>query len=213
MVRSIAPRLAGVAAAAALLALVLAPAAQAKEGLEATLAAPISADAQPGDTVTVFFTLNRITETGTSPLRDSTASFRLFGPTGAMTQAVGVETATPGTYKASIVIPDGGAARAEFAIRGASTMTWPFTGVLVASKIPSPVDPGAGAGPVVPRPDVVAPKDAAERAPVPAGSTSAPAEPPALDLRVLAGAGVAILLAAAGAFVLRRRRLVRPTPA
>jgi hypothetical protein len=211
MLRSTAPRLAGLAAAL-LLSLALVPSVLAKEGVEATLAAPISPDAEPGDTVTVFFTLSRITDAGTSPLRGSAASFRLFGPTGVMTQADGIETSTPGTYRASIEIPAGGATRAEFAIRGDTTITWPFSGVLVAAKVPTAVDPGTFQPPVVTRPDVIVPKYATEPVPLPAGSSPTPSAPLLIDPRLVGGAVLALLLGIAGGVALRRRHL-RPTTA
>jgi hypothetical protein len=216
MPRSHAARLAGVAGAV-LLSLVLAPAVLAKEGVEVALAAPIPADAEPGDTVTVFFTLRRITDAGTSPLRGSPVFLRLSGPTGATTQAEGVETRTPGTYAAAIVIPAGGAARAEFGIHGAavdadgrattSDLVWPYDGVLVAAAPPAAVDPGAFQ---------VDPATAGRPATGTAASASqgaqAGATAPAVDARLVAGALLAIVLAVVATWAVGRRR-PRPTTA
>ena len=226
MLRSIDRRLARLAlagAAGAILSLALVPAAFAKEGVEVTLAAPISAGAQPGDTVTVFFTLTKITEAGTSPLRGSPVFLRLSGRSGATTEAAGVETKTPGTYEAKIVIPAGGAYRAEFGIHGTSTgadgkatgsdLIWDYNGVLVTAQPPAPVDPGTFG--------VVVPRYAVDPLPATGGSTATttatPATPPApsLDGRVLgaAVAGAALLAAVAGAIALRRRHGLPPTMA
>src|SRR5215207_5091763 len=114
-------RLAGFVAGLGLLLSSAAPAVLAKEGVEVTLAAPISSDAQPGDVVAVFFRLASISGTGTRPLRGSDVFLRLYGPTGAHAQASGVEQREAGLYKAMIKIPAGGAARAEFGLRGSTT--------------------------------------------------------------------------------------------
>jgi hypothetical protein len=218
MPRSLAARLAGVAGAV-VLSLVLAPAVLAKEGVEVTLAAPIPADAGPGDTVTVFFTLARISDAGTSPLRGSPVYLRLSGPTGATTQAEGVETRTPGTYAASIVIPAGGATRAEFGIHGAavdagggattSDLVWPYDGILVAAAPPAAVDPGDF------QVDPAKPAPAAQAGTGAAGSASqaAVADPtaPGIDARVVAGGLLAVLALVASVAVGRRRP--RPTTA
>ena len=226
MLRSIDRRLARLAlagAAGAILSLALVPAVFAKEGVEVTLAAPISADAQPGDTVTVFFSLTRITQAGTSPLRDSPVFIRLSGRSGATTEAAGVETKTPGPYEAQIVIPAGGAYRAVFGIHGTSTgadgtsagsdLIWDYDGVLVAAQPPAPVDPGTFGG--------VVPRSAVDPLPATAGSgTAAPATPAApppasLDDRLVAAAavGAALLALVAGAIVVRRRENLPPTTA
>jgi hypothetical protein len=226
MLRSIDRRLARFAlagAAAAILSLALVPAAFAKEGVEVTLAAPISADAQPGDTVTVFFTLTRITEAGTSPLRGSPAFIRLIGRSGAPTEGEGVETKTPGTYRALVVIPAGGAYRAQFGIHGSSVdadgrasrsdIIWEYDGVLVAAQPPAPVDPGTFG--------VVVPRYAVDPLPATAGATGTPAATPAatpapsLDGRLVAAAaaGAAVLAAVAGAIVIRRRQGLPPSAA
>ena len=220
MLRSFAPRFAGVLAAAGLT-LILVPTALAKEGVEASLAAPIPADAQPGDTVEVFFSLTAWNDQGTAPMRGAPAFFRLIGPTGAVTQADGVEQRTPGTYKATIVIPAGGAAAATFGIHGsktdadgrtaASDLVWPYDGVLVAARPPAPVDPGDFRLPQVTTPEVVVAKDATEAVPpiepAPASTTG-----PALDPRAIGGVALAALVAVTAAAAVRRR-FVHPATA
>lgn len=125
----------------------------AKEGVEVSLAAPLPGDAEPGSIVTAVFNLKALTDNGESALRGSRVFLRLYGPTGAMTQAGGVEDRIPGTYRAQIEIPTGGAARAEFGIHGSTTdnsgktvssdTIWPYNGILLAAVVPPPVNPNA----------------------------------------------------------------------
>ncbi|MEO5941355.1 MAG: hypothetical protein ABIZ72_10135 [Candidatus Limnocylindrales bacterium] len=205
-----------VAVAATLLAALalFAPAVRAKEGVEVTLAAPISRDAQPGDVVAVFFTLGAISDTGSTPLRGTDAYLRLYGPTGARTEATGVEQEEAGLYRALIAIPAGGAARAEFGIHGAavdaagkataSDIVWPYDGILVAAAAPAPVAPRLG--PATGATTAVEPDLA-----VAGQSATAPSAPaPSLDLRLVAA--IVLSAAAGGASVLvlgRRRRAQR----
>jgi hypothetical protein len=185
----------------------------AKEGVSVSLAAPIPADAQPGDVVAVFFTLTSISDAGEQPLRGSPAFIRLHGSGGAMTEAGGVETATPGTYKAMIEIPAGGALRAEFGIHGAATdgsgsasrsdLVWAYDGILVAAKVPDPVDPNTFTAPGA-KPAQANPAQAA----TPGSTAPAAATSPALDARLGIAVGlVAVALAAALVIGRRRRRL------
>jgi hypothetical protein len=151
------------AVAGLLLVLATTPVALGKEGVSVELAAPIPRDAQPGDVVAVVFRLTAIDDQGDHPLRGSPVFIRLFGPTGARTEASGVEDRTPGTYRAMIAIPSGGAARAEFGIHGSATdasgratssdIVWAYDGVLVAAAPPAAAGPGtfhAPAGPGTP---------------------------------------------------------------
>jgi hypothetical protein len=210
-----------VVATALLALLVAAPIAQAKEGVEVALAAPISSDAKPGDLVPVFFTAKTITDIGESPLSGTSVFFRLYGPAGAMTEAIGVEQRDRGTYKVTIEIPAGGAARAEFGIHGSSSndpadVVWPYDGVLVAAAVPAAVDPGkfqlpnggqnqpiqpaAGSGPALAASDPAA--------------TTAPPAPFAVDPRAVGVGALALavlaVLAVAG---LRHRRQGQTTAA
>jgi len=211
----------GVLAIVSILIAFAAPTALAKEGVEVALAAPISRDAKPGDTVAVFFTLGAISDAGTTPLRGSDVFIRLYGPTGVSTQAAGAEQSDPGLYKALIVIPAGGAARAEFGLHGtakdasgeavASDIVWPYDGILVAAAIPAPVqlDPAGGTA-AGPKPAVVtAPQGAA--APTPAETSQVGTA--TLDPRLALGAAIAMALAIAGALALGRRRRTDGSPA
>ncbi len=203
-----------VVAAAFLALLIAAPAALAKEGIETRLAAPISGDAQPGDIVPVYFTASAISETGMTPVYGTNIFFRLYGPTGAMTEATAVEQSTPGTFKVMIEIPSGGAARAEFGIHGTSPngpsdMVWAYDGMLVSARTPPAVDPNAFQLPK-PRYEPVTPVTGSGPAlatdgssttattpttttPAPAASAPFPVDPRAVGVGALAVAGLAIL--------------------
>jgi hypothetical protein len=209
-------RLIGTLAGLLLLLAVGAPAVLAKEGVEVTLAAPISSDAKPGDIVPVFFRLSSISDTGTAPLGGSDVFIRLFGPRSATTQAPGVEQRERGLYKAMIEIPAGGAARAEFGIHGSSTdasgktvpsdIIWEYDGILVSAVAPAPVkphvDPATGAGTTPP----VQPAPAAGTVPS-ATSQPTPASV-SLDPRLALGAVVVVGLGIAGALAVSRRRRI-----
>jgi hypothetical protein len=214
------PRLVRSIIGASLLLAVVAPSALAKEGVEVALSAPISADAQPGDTVDVFFTLATISDTGASPLSGSDVFLRLYGPKGARTEAAGVGQARAGTYKATIEIPAGGAARAEFGLNGAvknaagkviaSDIVWPYDGILVAAAVPAPVkpqiDPAAGTKPATGAQPAVGEEPAS-------GAQPATAPGPAVDLRLAAAVGLALGLALIAARMLGRRRRMHGSPA
>ena len=210
-------RLAGTIAGLGLLLSIAAPAVLAKEGVEVALVAPISSDAQPGDVVAVSFTLAAITDGGTRPLQGSDVFIRLYGPTGAQTQAPGTQQRQAGLYTAMIEIPAGGAARAEFGLRGYTTdaggkvtpsdITWPYDGILVAGAVPpAPVtDPATGAKPAAAVEAVpVQPAPAAQ-----AQSDSAPQAAPSIDAGIAGGVAVLAGLTVAAAFALGRRRLHR----
>lgn len=211
MSRSFPRRLAGVLLATGLAGVALVPTALGKEGMEAWLATPIPADAQPGDEVTLFITVNRITEAGSSPLRGSEVFFRLYGPSGAMTEANGTELRTAGTYEIRIAVPQGGAASAEFGVRGsrvdpngaavASDVVWPYGGVLVAAKVPPPVDNA---------PARALDLDPARTTATTTATASTNASGPALDLRP-AATGIAGLVALVVLSFMARRRLRHTT--
>ncbi|HEX2755684.1 MAG TPA: hypothetical protein VHM48_09485 [Candidatus Limnocylindrales bacterium] len=212
---SFARRLAGFVAGLALLLSLGAPAALAKEGVEVTLVAPIPGDARPGDVVPVVFILATVSDSGAQPLRGSDVFFRLYGPTGAMTEAAGAEQSTKGTYKAMIAIPAGGAARAEFGLHGSATdasggtvdsdMIWTYDGVLVAGTAPVAVQPRFDPGP--------GSKPAADPATTTSAPSTAPAGPSELDPRVPVVVGLAIGLAVAAGLAVGRRRRVDRLPA
>ncbi len=203
-----------VAAVTTLLALfVAAPIVGAKENVEVALAAPISADAQPGDLVALFFTARMITDTGESPLRGTEIFFRLYGPTGAKTEAIGVEQPDHLTYKAMIEIPAGGAARAEFRIHGATSngpadIVWPYDGVLVATGVPAPVDPNAFQLPNPPRYEPVTPATGSgpELATGEDPTAKAAPAPFAVDPRAIGVGALAVAALAVLAFVVLRKR-------
>jgi len=217
MRRSRLRRLAGVIASIAFACVIVAPAAFAKEALEAWLATPIPADAQPGDEVELFLTVNRVTDAGSTPLRGHEIVFRLYGPRGDVTEASAAEMPTGGTYRIRITVPEGGAARAEFGVRGtrvdsngagtSSDLLWPYDGVLVAAKVPPPVDQAIG---TVPQPDPAAAATAATATTTTRTGTSTSGSAPTAVVLALA-ATVIVALALAAVVLAARRRLGHTT--
>jgi hypothetical protein len=213
-------RLAAILASTTILLLLAAPTALGKEGLSVNLLAPLPHDAQPGTKVPAFYTMTAITDDVESPLRSKTTFIRLYGPGGAVTEAVGIEQKTPGLYKAMIEIPAGGIARGEFGVRGpakaangkvvATDAVWAYDSNLVTAAIPAPVDPKAFQLPGT-KPGV-APANGATAA---GATTTPPAEPAtttvSFDPRLALAAGLAILAILGGGIVGRRRRLQRQT--
>jgi hypothetical protein len=216
-------RLLAILASTAILLLLAAPTALGKEGVSVNLLAPLPRDAQPGTKVTAFYTMTAITDDVESPLHSSTTFLRLYGPTGASTEAVGVEQKTRGLYKVMIEIPAGGIARGEFGIRGpakaangkvvATDVVWAYESGLVTAAIPAPVDPKTFQLPGT-KPAVAPANGSATTA---ATTPAPPAEPaPAtlsLDPRLAVAVGLALLAILAGGILGRRRRLQRPTAA
>jgi hypothetical protein len=145
-------RVAALLAAAALV-LITAPAVLAKEGVSVELMAPLPRDAEPGTKVPAFFTMVAIDNDVVSPLKTGQPFIRLYGPTGAMTEAIGVRQDKPELYKALIEIPAGGVSRADFGVHGKATAAsgrvvatdplWAYDGVLLTAAIPAPVGPNA----------------------------------------------------------------------
>ena len=137
-----------------------------------------------------------------------------------MTEAIGVKGRNSGSYKAMIEIPAGGAARAEFRIHGSSLngpadIVFPYDGVIVAAKVPPPVDPNTFQ---LPNPGRYEPVTTAA-GPGPALATgvgdSATASPTlfALDPRAIGVGALALAgLALAAVFGLRHRRHGQPSP-
>jgi len=219
--------LTGLLAGALLILSIGAPAAFAKEGVEVSLAAPLPSDAEPGSTVTAIFILKAITDTGERPLQGSPVFIRLYGPTGASTQAEGVEDRTPGTYRAQIEIPAGGAARAEFGIHGSATdatgktvasdIIWPYNGILVAGAIPPPVDPKTfqlpGSKPLVDPAANPAAQPAAEPAPVAPTASAETGPVVAIDARLVGLVVLAAIAMAGLALGAGRRRRAPSSPA
>jgi len=214
MHRRHAVRLAALLASGTILLVLSVPTVLGKEGVSVTLAAPLPPDAEPGTTVPAFFTLTAISEDAESPLRGADVFVRLYGPTGVATEAAGVEQGRPGLYKALIEIPEGGALRAEFGIHGAavdasghtvaSDIVWPYDGVLVAARIPPPVDPDTfklpGTKPVI----VPAPADPTTTAPAP--TTSPGPATASYDPRLAAAVALGLVALVAGGVAGRRRR-------
>ncbi len=104
-----------------LLGLVAAPLAPAKEGVQATLTAPLALDAPPGKRITVTWTLR---------LDDDTGKHRPFGAGGVFVRLLSASGGPPaigfagggeharGEYAAAVVVPEGGIGGIEIGIRG-----------------------------------------------------------------------------------------------
>ena len=127
----------------------------AKEGGLVTLAAPIMRDADPGSTLTVEFTVTGVGDADSRPVSGWPVVLRLTAPDGSYNEALGVERGASGTYVATIEVPAGGIASADFAVQGVSTFAdgttersdWPLAvdGLLLTTKAnPAP----AAAAPV-----------------------------------------------------------------
>ena len=209
---------AGIVGALAVLLSVGASSALAKEGVSVNLSAPLPREAEPGTTVPALFTMEQIVDDVASPLHQAAVFLRLYGPTGAMTEAAGVEQSTPGLYKALIEIPAGGVARGEFGIHGAvKTATgkviatdpvWAYDGVLVAAAIPDTVDPNTFQVPL-PKAAPVNPADAAPAGAAQNGQTASDgsAAASAIDPRWAIAGGVVLLGAVAAGWAVGRRRM------
>ena len=135
----------------------------AKEGGLVTLAAPIPRDADPGTTLTVEFTVTGVGDADSRPVSGWPIVLRLTAPDGSFNEALGVERGATGTYVATIEVPAGGIASADFAVQGVSTLAdgttersdWPLAvdGLLLtttANPAPAPIsgppaDPRAAA--------------------------------------------------------------------
>lgn len=218
-------RLAAVLASVTILLVVAAPTTLGKEGVSVNLVAPLPREAKPGTTVPAFFTMEAISDDVASPLRRAKVFIRLYGPSGAMTEAAGVEQKTPGLYKAMIEIPAGGVARGEFGIHGkartasgkvvATDPVWSYDGLLVTAAVPPPVDPKTyqlpGTNPAV------APANGGaattETTPTSTSSSEPASSTISHDPRLTLAAVLGLVAIVAGGVLGRRRRLQRPTVA
>jgi hypothetical protein len=184
-------RLVALIAAVTILVLVGAPTVLGKEGVSVNLVAPLPGDAQPGAIVPAVFTMEAISDDVASPLTRAKVFIRLYGPSGAVTEAAGVEQKTPGLYTAMIEIPAGGVARCEFGVHGkamtasgtvvATDPVWAYDGVLLTAAMPLPVDP--------------------------TGISEPAAATLSLDPRLALAAGLGLVAIVAGAILGRRRRM------
>jgi hypothetical protein len=179
-------RFAASALAAGLLALALAAPALAKEGAVVTFVEPFPRDAEPGATVTLTWDLT-VPDAGGAPAPwgGTPVGVRLASPSGAVTEAMGVETAQRGRYAAEVVVPAGGIATVEAFIRGTANG--------VRSDLPITVSPD--------------PLAAATDGAPPAGPTA----PPASSSVVLVVGLVALAALAVAALTVLRRRGERTT--
>lgn len=193
-------------AALSLVALVAAPSALAKEGLEARLDAPIAMGTPGGTEILVGLLVTVPDENGGAPhpVEGSPIYLRLTGPDGATTRAAAAGDRIPGHYTVRIAIPEGGARDIEVGIHGTSDLA-----IMVMN------DPFAF-GPITPRtaqlaPALTTPAPATPAVPVtapaPASATGTATPPGGPLLAPFAGGLLAIaVLATTGLLVGRRRR-------
>jgi hypothetical protein len=131
-----------------------------------TLAAPIPRDADPGSTLTVVFTVTGLGDADSRPVSGWPVVLRLTAPDGSYNESLGVERGASGTYVATIDVPAGGIASADFAVQGISTfadgstvrsdMPLAVDGVLMtttANPAPAPAAPPADPAAAAPAPD------------------------------------------------------------
>ena len=186
-------RRAATAALSAIVLLVIATtAAAAKGGGIARLAAPLPSDAEPGDTITVRWSLETYADENgeTGPFSAMGAYVKLIGLE--VSEAVGRETTFgSGEYVAEIVVPKGGIRSAEFGIAGVSTvngvstrsnMVFEFDGILLQPAVPPAAQPND-----------------------PATGTRQPAAGPTINPLAVLGA-LALVLAAIGSVLTLRKR-------
>lgn len=121
----------------------------AKEGGLARLAAPLPRDAEPGSTITVYWSLESwVNENGDmGPFSAGGVYIKLIGLD--VSEAFGRET-SPGNYVADVVVPKGGIQAAEFGVAGESivngvstrsNMVFQFDGILLQGNTPPKVAP------------------------------------------------------------------------
>jgi hypothetical protein len=148
-------RFAASALAAALLALALAAPALAKEGAVVTFVEPFPRDAEPGATVTLTWDLSVPDGSGApAPWGGTPVGIRLAGPSGAATEALGVETGQRGRYAAEVVVPAGGIAGVGAFIRGTANGARSDLPITVS---PDPLAAATGGAPPVGSPAPPAP--------------------------------------------------------
>ena len=173
-------RLATSAAVTALLALALVAPVLAKEGALVSFVGSIPRDAAPGTTISLTWDLT-VPDSGgaAAPWGGTPVGVRLVGPSGAATEAMGVETGQRGRYAAQIVVPAGGIAGVEAFIRGTANGA--------RSDLPIAVSP-----------------DPLAAAPAPASAPAPGPSPVAVLVAVVAALGA---LAGAAAVIVRRREV------
>jgi hypothetical protein len=201
-------RLAAIAAGLLLLALV-APVA-AKEGLVATLDAPIGMGTPAGTVIVVGLTVVGPDETGNPhPVVGTPIYLRLTGQHGAFTREAAAADRVDGHYLVTIAIPEGGARAVEVGIHGTYDLPIGVEGETLVFGSVTGATAQLAAPPASARPTPVAAAPAAA-ASVPSAPPPAQPLPPVLPL---AGVAAALLGLLALARVASRRRGDRRVPA
>jgi hypothetical protein len=100
----------------------LAAGASAKEGFVATLTSPIPADARPGTTLYVAWTISRPAAHGAMPFNATDVFVRLRNADGAASEGYATFKAhTDGAYRAQVTVPSGGISSVEIGVAGTRT--------------------------------------------------------------------------------------------
>jgi hypothetical protein len=202
-----------VLAAAAILALTAGPVA-AKEGMTATLDAPIPMGTPGGTELLVGVTVTVPDETGAEhPVEGTPVYLALVGRDGATTRAMGVADRTPGHYTMRIVVPQGGARGIEVGIHGTSDLAIMVAGdtlvlgdvTATTAQVAPPLAPALTPFPRAANPDA---NPAPEAMPAPVAAEPAMG-PPLLAALVIGG----LVLLAGGLVLVRRRRATAAVPA
>jgi hypothetical protein len=183
-------------AAAATWLAVAAPAAPAKEGVVAEVT-PVPAGADPGERVTVAWTLTMVDDGVRRSFGAAEIYVRLESATGGAATRAWVSDVghPPGRYTASVVVPEGGVGSIEIGIRG---YVDGVPGDLAFPIVNDALVPGGDRGDGALDPP---PATGQARRPSPATSERSPPGP-----AVAVAAGVAALLVAAAARLRRGRR-------
>ena len=177
-----------------------------KEGMEASLDAPIGMGTPEGTVLTIGITVTMLGDP-TQPIDGSPIYLRLLGRDGASTREAASGTRTPGYYTVRIAVPEGGARGVEIGLHGTYDLPILVTGEKlvfggITPRTAQAVSLDAAEAPVVP----ASPAPAVDSAPMAPAPVPAPvvAGPP--WIAPLAG-GVAIVVAAAAsvAFLVARR--------
>lgn len=198
---------------AAMLLLGVAAPALAKEGMQATLDAPIGRDTPAGTVLSVGMTVTVLDGSVLRAVEGSPIYLRLIGPDGTATRALGREDGgVRGHYTMQIAIPAGGVARVEIGIHGSDDLPIAIAGEPLVSGGISPSTAQA-ASPLAP---AITPFPRAATVP---GMAAVPVEAPlpegtpsvaSIGMLAVAAALVLGCLAAVGLTARRSRSRVRP---
>jgi opacity protein-like surface antigen len=189
---------------AALVAVLVAAPATAKEGVEATLTAPLPLDAPPGEEITVAWTLAAEEDGKREPFGAEGIYVRLVSATDGESTIGEATGSADGGYTAAVRVPEGGIGGVQIGLRGwasDATGTHPSDAFFPITNNPLPAVTDT-----TPAGATAEPASAAPTANAPAGDGGGSAV-------WIAGLALAHVLALAGAGVVVQRRRRGPRPA